>query len=903
MRFGKYRSDEKILHDEYFGEQPSTAFLLAARLILLCLMSSSLVMIFCDLYGFTGNIWIPAGVAATASGSIYILVSLFPPAVVYGSVLAASAGVVWLLRDRAVKLAEYFWDYMVTRLDSRLLHTSGMLIRPVPATRAAELMRNELMESALFWAAIVLAVLVSVLFTYAVRTRFRLSIPCIVVTVVTAPAVAAENAGFMPSFLLFAVSMFGFEAIASSYELDCGFIYGSLTSARMSVLRSDREYARRAAKLPFGKRAEQDTIRYHRYTGNMIAVSVLSAIAFFGAAALIPEGKGLNYKEVFELLTSVYNTATDAVGEIIGVPIGKPDDRGYFSSGSYGDMAGSISIQPPGDSDRTVLEVTLTRGDIPVYLRGDIGVEYTNGSWSSVTTVSARYDDTVGDSFYPETEYQLFRRYISSEYDPLEYEISPDDVMPLQMVNVKYLRSTRVVFSPVATYELDYRDSGYYDCFGDHILRTRDGYVKHFESLALTPALDGRVFGTGGLKKTSEQLADEAGVSVDEALRSGLITVPESTDGDYLTDIARYRDYVRGVYSGSNPVIKRFVHDSGLYDSTVSGLTAYSRAQYICDYFSANYRYSLSQNGGSDMLGDFLYSSHEGHCALYATAMTLAMREMGYPARYVTGYVIYPGGEPDKDGLYHHTLTEHMLHAWTEVYFEGIGWLPFDPTSVVPGYLGPGPDTSVGEVTAVSSAPAVTTTPTETDVTDETTAPDVPDSTDDTTKAPAETTASQQTDIPGEDTGDLWIKLLPAIVIMAVLAALAAVLLMFARSVRAAEDRTVSSFVKLPPNEAVRVMYRFIIAILSRKGLIPGSEQLYDFAERVDGSIELKGLNSFLMDVIHIIEKAEFGRDEDAPVSEDEREAVYRYAAAVYAKLMSDVSPFKRFFIKISLFL
>ena len=216
MRFGKYRSDEKILHDEYFGEQPSTALLLAARLFLLCLMSSSFVMIFCDIYGYSGII-IPASVAAAASGLIYILASLLPPALVYGSVIAASAGVVWLLRDRVVKLAGYFWDYMCKHLDSRLLHTSGFMLHREPVTRAAAGMQENLMQTAFFWAAIALAVLASVLFTYAVRTRFRLTVPVIAVTVITAPAVAAETAGFVPSFLIFAVCLFGFESIASSY--------------------------------------------------------------------------------------------------------------------------------------------------------------------------------------------------------------------------------------------------------------------------------------------------------------------------------------------------------------------------------------------------------------------------------------------------------------------------------------------------------------------------------------------------------------------------------------------------------------------------------------------------------------------------------------------------------------
>ena len=899
MRFGKYRSDEKILHDEYFGEQPSTALLLAARLFLLCLMSSSFVMIFCDIYGYSGII-IPASVAAAASGLIYILASLLPPALVYGSVIAASAGVVWLLRDRVVKLAGYFWDYMCKHLDSRLLHTSGFMLHREPVTRAAAGMQENLMQTAFFWAAIALAVLASVLFTYAVRTRFRLTVPVIAVTVITAPAVAAETAGFVPSFLIFAVCLFGFEAIASSYELDNGFVYGSSGSARLSLARSDREYARRAAKLPFGKRAQQDTMRYHRYTGNMIAAAVLSAAAFFGASALIPDGKGISYQKVFDLLTSAYNTAADAVGGLIGIPLGRPDDRGYFSSGNYGDVSGSISIQPPGDSDRPVLEVTLTRGDIPVYLRGDIGVEYGNDTWSSVSTVASRYEEAMGEGFYPETEYQMFRRYISAAYD-----FSPDEVMPLQMVNVKYLRSTRVVFSPVAAYELDYRDSGYYSCYGDYILRTREGYVKSFESLALTPDLAGGSFG-GSVVRTGEQLADEARSGVDAAVRSGVITAPESVSGDYLSDISAYREFVRREYSGSSPVIRRFVDISGLSDMTVSGLTAYSKAQYICDYFSNAYHYSMHQSGEGDMLEEFLYGSKEGHCALYATAMTLAMRELGYPARYVTGYVIYPGmQEPGSDGLYHYTLTERMLHAWTEVYFEGIGWLPFDPTAEVPGYAAQTALPQETAVTSETSAPVVTSAPEASSAPEVTTAPDeTAQSDDDTTAAPSGTSDTADPEAPVQSGGsDLWLRLMPIIVIMAVILALAIVVLLVARSVNAAEARTVAGFRTMPTNEAVRVMYRFIITLLGRKGLTPGSEQLYDFTERVDGSIELKGMNAFMMDVITVIEKAEFGRDEDSPVTEDEREAVYRYAAAVYSKLMSDVSPFKRFFMKISLFL
>ena len=76
-----------------------------------------------------------------------------------------------------------------------------------------------------------------------------------------------------------------------------------------------------------------------------------------------------------------------------------------------------------------------------------------------------------------------------------------------------------------------------------------------------------------------------------------------------------------------------------------------------------------------------------------------------------------------------------------------------------------------------------------------------------------------------------------------------------------------------------------------------------DFAQRVDSDTLLKGSNVFMMDVMPVFEKCEFGNPEVSPVTQDEREAVRRFTAAVYVKVMSSFSPLKRFFVKISLFL
>jgi transglutaminase-like putative cysteine protease len=57
--------------------------------------------------------------------------------------------------------------------------------------------------------------------------------------------------------------------------------------------------------------------------------------------------------------------------------------------------------------------------------------------------------------------------------------------------------------------------------------------------------------------------------------------------------------------------------------------------------------------------------------------MATMARTQGIPARLVTGY--FPiSGQRDDQGFF--VLREADAHAWAELYFEGVGWVPFDPT-------------------------------------------------------------------------------------------------------------------------------------------------------------------------------------------------------------------------------
>ena len=79
---------------------------------------------------------------------------------------------------------------------------------------------------------------------------------------------------------------------------------------------------------------------------------------------------------------------------------------------------------------------------------------------------------------------------------------------------------------------------------------------------------------------------------------------------------------------------------------------------------------------GAPPLVDFVERTKAGYCQHYAGAMALMLRYLGIPARVAVGFT---SGDYDEDSR-RWTVTDHDAHAWVEVWFEGWGWLPFDPT-------------------------------------------------------------------------------------------------------------------------------------------------------------------------------------------------------------------------------
>jgi transglutaminase-like putative cysteine protease len=109
--------------------------------------------------------------------------------------------------------------------------------------------------------------------------------------------------------------------------------------------------------------------------------------------------------------------------------------------------------------------------------------------------------------------------------------------------------------------------------------------------------------------------------------------------------------------------------------------TNYDKVQAVTSYLRNEIKYetkiTVALPKNQDPVMWVLFDYKKGFCMYYASAETLMLRSIGIPARMAVGFV---EGAYDELEL-QYTVTYKDSHAWPEVYFPGIGWVEFEPTS------------------------------------------------------------------------------------------------------------------------------------------------------------------------------------------------------------------------------
>jgi hypothetical protein len=117
---------------------------------------------------------------------------------------------------------------------------------------------------------------------------------------------------------------------------------------------------------------------------------------------------------------------------------------------------------------------------------------------------------------------------------------------------------------------------------------------------------------------------------------------------------------------------------------TASATSQFDKALAIQAFLTSNeFTYDTSARlSATDPLTDFLLHTRAGYCQQFASAMAIMARLSGIPSRVAVGFT--PGTPlPGGDLL----VTTHDAHAWPELWFDGVGWVPFEPTPRIDGQV------------------------------------------------------------------------------------------------------------------------------------------------------------------------------------------------------------------------
>ncbi len=171
---------------------------------------------------------------------------------------------------------------------------------------------------------------------------------------------------------------------------------------------------------------------------------------------------------------------------------------------------------------------------------------------------------------------------------------------------------------------------------------------------------------------------------------------------------------------------------------TADSSTSYDKVLRLQEYFREEgaFTYSLEVPNAKtqDPIWDFL-TDRTGYCVQFSSAMTIMARSLGLPARVGVGFL--PGEETSEN---EYTVRGRDAHAWTEIFFDNVGWVRFDPTPAVQSGAAPlwAPDSATSSPDPVPSSPEPTLTP----------SPSASSKGGETSVSPSESGSSTGTDSP-----------------------------------------------------------------------------------------------------------------------------------------------------------
>lgn len=200
--------------------------------------------------------------------------------------------------------------------------------------------------------------------------------------------------------------------------------------------------------------------------------------------------------------------------------------------------------------------------------------------------------------------------------------------------------------------------------------------------------------------------ADVIGLVPDDRVRAGDVytavgTVSAATIETLAAAGTNYPSWVRDRYlqlpDSLPPEVAALA--ATVVDSSTNPYVATRRIE---EFLRSNYPFDLEIADPpplSDGVAYFLLEARRGYFDQHASAMVVMLRTVGVPARVAVGFALDSRDLDLESKAYE--VSGLRAWAWPEVYFEGLGWVEFNPTPTRGLVQRPGDDSSFGDATLV----------------------------------------------------------------------------------------------------------------------------------------------------------------------------------------------------------
>lgn len=308
-------------------------------------------------------------------------------------------------------------------------------------------------------------------------------------------------------------------------------------------------------------------------------------------------------------------------------------------------------------SEAHMLTVTAAQAK-NLYLRGFVGGRYADGCWQPLSRSDFSTEGRSGMLQWLQTQgFSVLKA--PAEYWSLCGE---DEAPPENKLEIRVDRASRAYLYLPAT-------------------------VSLLDEQHLHRVLDTRFSAQNLLGERSYTLRERSENRPSELLTAAdWLTAPQTEEQQqYCAAEAEYRSLVHELYTETDPALTELLQQYFWTDYDAENAGIYRAVSRVREVLREHIQYTEEPTAApadTDPIRWMLKTSKAGNSVLFAAAAAEALRLQGIPTRYVEGYYASEAAFLESsDGSV--SLSGKDAHAWVEIYFDGMGWLPVD---VTPGY-------------------------------------------------------------------------------------------------------------------------------------------------------------------------------------------------------------------------